>query len=67
MRLCERDKRDREDFEEWKALPINERYAWKRIAITGIVIVIAFIVSTNPYAAGHHLSAGHFTDFASAR
>ncbi len=67
MRLSERDKRDREDFEEWKALPLTERYAWKRIAITVIVIAVALLAGTRPYAASDPGILEHFIDYASVR
>jgi hypothetical protein len=49
MRLLERDRRDREDFEEWKALPLNERYAWKRIGIAAILLSAFILVLSAPY------------------
>jgi hypothetical protein len=67
MRLSERDKRDREEFEEWQALPLNERYAWGRIAITGIVIAAALFASTRPHAADDQIRPERLFDHASVR
>jgi hypothetical protein len=67
MRLSERDKRDREEFEEWKALPLNERYAWGRIAIAGIVVAAALIASSKPYAANDQFGPERLFDHASVR
>ncbi len=67
MRWSERDKRDREDFETWKALPLNERYAWRRIAITGTVIAVALIASSRPHAANDQPRSERLFDHSAVR
>ncbi len=51
MAWNKRDIRDRDEYAEWKALPLSERYVWRHIAIFGFVILVSAVICSRLYAA----------------